>query len=185
MKLIIGLGNPGKQYASTRHNIGKDIVESFGGKYDFPAFEFEKKLRAFVSKKGDAILALPETFMNNSGEAAKLLINYYKINPNDLAVVHDDFDLETGKIKISKNISSAGHKGIESIIQHTGTKDFARIRIGIKPKAKQVNLEKFVLKKFSLIERFGVQKIIAKATEIIAFLLENGLEKTMNEFNRE
>lgn len=143
MILIIGLGNPGKRYKSTRHNIGFQIVDEFS------------------DGKG-VIIAKPQTFMNRSGEAVKALIKFYKIKSENLWVIHDDIDLPVGKIRISKNRGSAGHKGVASIIKKLKTKDFYRIRIGIQPKTgKPKDVEKFVLQKFTKEE----EKILKKVTK--------------------
>jgi len=185
MKLIIGLGNPGKQYKSTRHNLGRLIIKSFQKKAGFSDFESKKKMKALISKKEKTILALPETFMNSSGQSIKLIAKNYKLKSDNIIVIHDDFDLDIGKMKISKNRGAAGHKGIQSIINQLKTKSFIRFRIGIKPKRKPKDLDKFVLKKFSKTEQLIIKKAIKKTLGAISFYLENDLEKAMNEFNKE
>lgn len=130
MKIIAGLGNPGKEYQTTRHNAGRIALEVFRKKNKFNDWEFDKKLNALTSKKNGILLILPETFMNKSGLSLKKIITSQK-KARDLIVVHDDIDLELGKFKISFNKSSGGHKGVESIIKNIKTKEFARIRIGI------------------------------------------------------
>ena len=117
MILIIGLGNPGKKYKMTRHNVGFRIVDEFAKKHSFSDFYFSKKTSAEISKGAvsdqEIILAKPQTFMNLSGKAVKLLINFYKITPPGLVVIHDDIDILLGKIRISKGRGAAGHKGVE------------------------------------------------------------------------
>jgi PTH1 family peptidyl-tRNA hydrolase len=166
MILIIGLGNPEDQYSGTRHNIGFEIINQLAREKSFPDFKLQKKFQAEISEgtiNGEkTILAKPQTFMNNSGQAVKALIDYYKTE--NLFVIHDDIDLPLGEIKISKGRGSAGHKGVESIIQHLKTKDFTRVRIGICPKdGKPEKVEDFVLEKFSTEE----EKILKKNIENI------------------
>jgi PTH1 family peptidyl-tRNA hydrolase len=167
MILIIGLGNPGRKYKNTRHNIGSRVID---------------KLKALNLK--NVILAKPSTFMNESGKAVKNLLRTYHLKSNNLIVIHDDIDLPIGKIRIVKNRGAAGHKGIESIIKGLKTKDFIRFRIGICPKiGKPENPEKFVLEKFNKEEEI-VKEVIQKTVEAVEYAFKNGLEKAMNKFNK-
>ena len=152
MKLIVGLGNPGRKYKKTRHNIGFVIID---------------ELKRHISKK-DAILLKPLTYMNNSGKEVKSVMDKNKIS--DLIVVHDDVDLPFNEIRVSKNISSAGHKGVQSIINELGTQNFIRVRVGIGPRwdqksqrGKKINTERFVLEKFTKEEKKQLKDIIKKA----------------------
>ncbi len=150
MILIAGLGNPGKKYKKTRHNIGFGVIDELNKK------SFQK----------DVILFKPQTFMNNSGQAVSKKMS--KLNPEKLIVVHDDIDLPLGTIRISKNKSSAGHKGVQSIIDQLGTQQFTRIRIGIQPSDKKPqNTDKFVLEKFSKQEKKIIKLTIEQAVEIV------------------
>ena len=181
MILIVGLGNPGKKYQDTRHNIGFRVID---------------KLQSLNLEK--VILAKPKTFMNLSGKAVKNLLKTYHLKPNNLIVIHDDIDLPLGKIRIVKNRRAAGHKGVESIIKELVTKDFVRVRVGICPKTgKPKNVEKFVLQKpseagdetksqrpFNKDEEEIVREVIKKSVEAIEILLREGLEKAMNKFNK-
>lgn len=189
MKIIIGLGNPQKKYESTRHNLGRLILKEFQKQTDFPEFKLKKKFQSLLSegnlKKQKMILALPEASMNLSGKSIKSLIANYKLPIIHLLVIHDDFDLELGKIRISKNRGAAGHKGVQSIINELKTKDFIRFRIGIKPNRKPKDLDKFVLKKFTGTEQKIIKKIIEKTLNAIEVFLNQGLEKAMSEFNKE
>lgn len=190
MKLIVGLGNPGKKYKKTRHNIGKEIIKNFTKNFDFPKFKINKKLFAKISKKENIVLTLPTTYMNNSGQAVKLLVTRYGLRVTDLVVIHDDIDLPLGKLKISQNRSAAGHKGVQSIINELGTKNFIRFRIGInnlkdlrvRPLSNE-SLEKFVLKRFARKEQAIINKIIKQANEAIDILLKQGIERTMSQYN--
>lgn len=180
MKIIVGLGNPGKKYNQTRHNIGFEIVDKIQSEfkeYNFTQWSKNKKFQAETCEgfcnDEKIILAKPYTFMNESGQAVQALMNFYKIPPLDLIVIHDDLDLELGKIKIQKNISSAGHNGIKSIIEKTGTQMFWRVRIGIakSDKQKQGETAKFVLNKFNLLEKIKIKKITRQAIEEIQKLI--------------
>ena len=151
MILIAGLGNPGKEYERTRHSIGFRVIDELA-----------------KNKPSDAVLLKPQTFMNNSGEAVSSAVNFYKIKPADLWVVHDDVDLPLGEFKISKNRGSAGHKGVESIIKKLGTKDFNRVRIGICPiKGKPEAVEKFVLQNFTKTEEKTIKEVIERTIQTI------------------
>lgn len=164
MKLIIGLGNPGEEYKLTRHNCGFLTLNYIAEKNKFPEFEENKKLNSLIAKKEMTILALPQTFMNDSGLAVKKIKDLYKIKPEDIFVIHDDADLLLGNYKISFDKNSAGHKGVESIIKNLKTKKFWRARIGINAK-KRIPAEKIVLKKFSKKEMEMVEKIIKEINE--------------------
>jgi PTH1 family peptidyl-tRNA hydrolase len=157
MYLIVGLGNPGKKYEKTRHNIGFRVID-----------ELEKSVFNF-----DITLLKPDSFMNNSGKAVKECLNYYKIPAANLIVIHDDIDLAFGIIKLNKNSSSAGHKGVQSIIDTLKTQDFTRIRIGISPKSEarisksETDTAEFVLKNFTKNEEEQIPEIIKKAVGLI------------------
>jgi len=154
MKLIAGLGNPGGKHKKTRHNVGFRAID---------------ELKRHISKK-DAIFLKPTTYMNNSGKEVKSVIKNCKLKIENLVVVHDDIDLPLGTIRISENISSAGHKGVQSIINELRTQDFTRVRIGIRPNHK-VDTEKFVLEKFSKEEEKQLKQIIKEAALQVKQLL--------------
>ncbi len=161
--LIVGLGNPGKEYEKTRHNVGFEVLDSFAEK-EGASFS-EKKAFGFSAqckKKGRTIFLLkPTTFMNNSGEVVSFFKEYYKINPENILVIHDDLDIDFGKVKISKDSRAAGHNGVQSIIDQLGTKDFSRMRIGIAnelSKSKKIEGRKFVLQRFNKEEQAEIEK---------------------------
>ncbi|MFH1656633.1 MAG: aminoacyl-tRNA hydrolase [Candidatus Nealsonbacteria bacterium] len=187
MIIIIGLGNSGIKYNNTRHNIGFKVIDQFAEKKNFPEFKLSKKFNSLISQYNlnnkKIVLAKPQTFMNESGKAVKSLTNFYKTKKTELIVIHDDIDLPTEKIKISKDRGSAGHKGIESIISEIGNKNFIRFRIGIQSHKKINTTEKFVLQKFTKQEINILKNITKKTIEAIEFLITNGLEKTMNKYN--
>jgi len=174
-KLIIGLGNPGQQYKNTRHNIGFMVLDKFQkeNEADFSNWKEDKKNQSLICtgkiNNKTYILAQPQTFMNKSGEAVQKLMAYYKINLDDLLVIHDDIDIVLGEIKLQKGRSSAGHKGVQSIIDQIGSKDFSRLRIGIakEDRKKMGDIVKFVLRKFGLFEKKKLNKILNKAIETI------------------
>ena len=156
--LLVGLGNPGKKYAKTRHNAGFMFVDYFWkeyqGEFDFSDWELKKKLNAEISagKAGEKkiILMKPQTFMNLSGEAVKAALKYHKVKLSDLIVVHDEIDLPLGTYRFSTDSSAAGHKGAQSVISALGIKNFTRLRIGIdNRKEKKIATEKYVLGKLS------------------------------------
>jgi PTH1 family peptidyl-tRNA hydrolase len=186
MIIIIGLGNPGKKFEGTRHNIGFMAIDEFARKNDFPDFKLQKKSNAIVSERilGNeaVVLAKPQTFMNDSGKAVKQLISNTEAKMADLVIIHDDIDLPVGKIKIVKERGSAGHKGVESIIKNIGNDGLIRFRIGIAGQ-KDVKAMKVVLKNFSEEEQKIIGEIIHKTTEALNLFINEGLEKTMNEYN--
>jgi peptidyl-tRNA hydrolase, PTH1 family len=177
MKLVIGLGNPGKQYEKTRHNIGFVIVNALREHLHGTDWKLSKKFNAEISEIGSGeekiILAKPMTFMNASGQAVQLIMNFYQLTNKDLIVVHDDKDLKLGEIKIQEDRGHAGHNGIRSLIDHIGTKDFTRVRIGVASDndRRMQDTSKFVLGKFGLLEKRKVKEIVEKSVETIVSLL--------------
>ncbi len=157
MKLIVGLGNPGRKYKKTRHNIGFRVIDALKKSLD-------------KARDKEIILFKPQTFMNQSGKAVKKKIENCKLKIENLLVVHDDIDLPLGTIRISENISSAGHKGVQSIIDELRTQNFTRARIGIRPDHK-VDTEKYVLGKFTKEEEKQLKQIIKEAALQVKQLL--------------
>jgi len=191
MTLICGLGNPGKKFDGTRHNLGFRIIDQFARKKRFPKFKLSQKYRSLISKKllnkEKIVLAKPQTFMNDSGKAVKALTRSYKLESKNLIIIHDDIDLPIEEMRIVKNRGAAGHKGVQSIINELSTKDFVRFRIGIKPKSYILNpksLDKFVLKKFNKEEKEILKKVTKNAVLAIDSMIKNSLEKAMNKFNK-
>lgn len=180
MKLIIGLGNPGKEYEKTRHNVGFVILDRLQkelSSHGINNWEVSKKFNAEICgctiNNEKIILAKPLTFMNNSGEAVSLIIHYYKVNIKDLIVVHDDKDIMIGEYKMQENRDHAGHNGVRSIIEHLKNKNFTRIRIGVaseNPK-KMSDTAKFVLNKFSLFEKKKIENSISNSIKNILELI--------------
>ena len=182
MKLIIGLGNPGKKYAKTRHNVGFMIIDQWqkqlAKKNSIANWELSKKFNAeicsYTLNGKKIILAKPMTFMNDSGQAVGLLRHYYQVLPKNLIVVHDDKDLQLGAIKVQTDRGHAGHNGVYSIIEHIGNQNFTRVRVGIasENQKKMADVAKFVLGNFSLLERKKAREIIERGIEEIVKLLE-------------
>lgn len=160
---IIGLGNPGNKYKGSRHNAGFDLIDFFVKNNDLEKFSFSEKLNAEISQNQNLVVVKPHSFMNLSGIVVKKTIQKFGIKPENIVVVHDDIDIEIGKIKISKNSGPAGHKGVTSIIKEIGTKDFTRIRIGILPNKKPEEVSDFVLEKFSPEEKKLLNEAYSKA----------------------
>jgi peptidyl-tRNA hydrolase, PTH1 family len=187
MIIIIGLGNPGTQFKNTRHNVGFMAVDEFAKKNNFSDFKLQKKANALVSEhiigNEGVVLAKPQTFMNDSGKSVKQLTSNTEAKMADLIIIHDDIDLPVGKIKIVKDRGSAGHKGVESIIKSIGNDGLIRFRIGIGGQ-NNVKAMKVVLKKFSLQENKIIDETIQKVSEALDLFIEDGLEKTMNEYNK-
>ncbi len=190
MKIIIGLGNPGEEYEKTRHNIGFAVISNFRLKVsDFSDWKINKKFNAEISEgkiRGEKIVLLkPHTFMNNSGQAVAAATHFYKIKSADILVIHDDIDLPLGKMRVKKDGSSGGHRGMESIIAALGTNNFSRLKVGVGPKERPKNFDaaNFVLKKFGKGEEKTLNLIIKKTTEAAAMILDQGAEKAMNQFN--
>jgi len=165
MLLILGLGNPGKKYESTRHNAGFFILDKIKERWKLPDFKFNKKINAQISKgkieDKEITLIKPETFMNLSGESARKALAFWKLAPKDIMVIHDDIDIPLGKYKIARDSRSAGHNGVQNIIDALGTQKFTRLRIGIKNTDLnfKISPEDFVLQKFSDKERLEIEKI--------------------------
>ncbi len=169
MKLIAGLGNPGSKYKNTRHNAGVIILESWLKNQNFNNLELNKKISAKISKNENLIIAFPQTFMNESGTPISKISKQFDIKPNNILILHDDSDLFVGEYKMHFKRGSAGHKGVESIINHIKTEDFWRLRIGIRPKTAGVRqkAEDFVLKKFNPNELKTVNNLVEEASESI------------------
>lgn len=154
MKIIVGLGNPGKQYELTRHNVGFMAIDAIADEYGLTWAKWKDKYSALVARYNDIILVKPQDFMNVSGLAVRNIFDYYKIPvkedlANILTVIHDDLDVDLGTFKVATSSRAAGHNGVQSLIDHLGTKKFTRCRVGIRvPTPRKIPSEKFVLEKF-------------------------------------
>lgn len=185
MHLIVGLGNPGQQYAATRHNAGFMMLDYLAAEHKL-AF-IDSKWKALVVKavlwNEPVILLKPETFMNLSGVAVAGAAKFYKLQPADIVVIHDDLDLESGRLKMVPGGGDGGHKGIRSIIDHLGTKDFPRIKIGIGRPPVPVAPDKYVLGRFDATEKVLIEQRMAVVSEAVRLFLQQGIAVAMNLIN--
>lgn len=187
MFIIVGLGNPDKQYEGTRHNVGFDVIDAIAEKYNIPVDT--KKHRAYVGKGiidgCKVILAKPQTYMNLSGESVWSLVDFYKIDPEEeLLIIYDDVSLDVGQLRIRKKGSAGGHNGIKSIISHLGTSEFHRIKVGVGEKPKNYDLADYVLGHFSKAEREVMEEGYQNAIKAAALIVQGEIDCAMNEFNK-
>ncbi len=185
-KLIAGLGNPGKDYARTRHNIGFSVVDEVASSFNLSIdrSRFSSRYAKAKIKGNNVFLLKPMTYMNRSGNAVSQFISYYKIAVPDIIVVHDDMDLETGRIRIARNRGHGGHNGVRSIIDMLGSRDFTRIRMGVgHPRGSAGNVTKHVLGNFSSEEAVIVDQCIETAADACIMILEKGVSSAMNFYN--
>lgn len=182
MKLIVGLGNPGREYKNTRHNIGFMVLDEYLGKVDWKRKTETDFYQAEILNE-TVIFMKPLTYMNLSGLAVKKIANFYKINIDNILIIQDDLDLEVGKYKIKRNSSAGGHNGIKSIINELNTDSFARLKIGI-GKSTNIPTDKYVLSKFSDEDLNKIMKNKEDYKEIINTFIANGIEKTLANYNK-
>lgn len=185
MKIIVGLGNPTSQYAGTRHNVGFSVILEIADTYDIKVDT--KKHKALIGKGvigGEkVILAMPQTYMNLSGESVRELLDYYKCDNQDLLVIYDDIDLDVGKLRLRAKGSAGGHNGIKNIIAHIGTQEFDRIRVGVGHKPKGWDLADYVLGRFQKEEQPLIREGAKNACKAAACIIDSGIEAAMNKFN--
>ena len=186
MFLIVGLGNPGKQYEHTRHNIGFDVMDALAEKYNISISE--KKHKALCGKgviNGvKVVLAKPQTYMNLSGESVAELVNYYKMDPEEeMIVIYDDISLAPGNLRIRKKGSAGGHNGIKNIIAHLGTQEFPRVRIGVGEKPARMDLADYVLGHFPKEEAETMTTAFKDGAAAVVDMMTEGVEAAMNHFN--
>lgn len=185
-RLIVGLGNPGKTYQKTRHNLGFRVVDLLSekhkkgfkggkGKYFYSRIEIEDK---------EVILLKPQTYMNQSGQAVLDSLNFFNLTPPEIFIICDDVNLPLGRLRIREKGSDGGHKGLGSVIYHLYTEEFPRLRLGIGPLPDGMELEDFVLKKFKKEEGEKVEEMVQKGVLATECLIDFGIEECMNEFNQ-
>jgi len=186
MKLIVGLGNPGKQFDHTRHNIGFDVIDKLSEQLNIPLSQakFKGLFGAGIVKGEKVILLKPLTYMNLSGESIGAVMDYYDIEIDDLLVIYDDLDLPTGKIRLRQKGSAGGHNGIKSTIAHTGTQEFKRIRVGISRPQNRMPITDYVLGKFSKEEQEEMDQAINKACDACEAWVEMPFLQVMNQYNQ-
>lgn len=187
MYIIVGLGNPGKDYANTRHNIGFDVIDKLAEQENISVLE--KKHKAIIGKGYVAgqkcILAKPQTFMNLSGESVRELVDYYKVDEKEeLIVISDDISLDVGQLRIRKKGSAGGHNGLKNIISHLGHDTFMRVKMGVGEKPKGYDLADYVLGHFSAKERAVMDEAAGRAADAIRMMITEDADAAMNEYNR-
>lgn len=182
MKLVVGLGNPGDEYAETRHNVGFEVVEELARRWRAPLKSWRRIARMSKVPGLDVILAEPTTFMNASGECVERLASFYKLEPGDTLVVVDEIQLPVGRLKFSASGSAGGHNGLKSVIEHVGP-DFPRLRIGVGRGDPRWDLADHVLSVFRAEEHAIIKDAIGRAADGAAMFLESGLAKAMNRYN--
>lgn len=168
MKLIVGLGNPGEGYQNTRHNVGFMVADRLAGDEGF-ANNFE----AQILKRDLVVLVKPQTYMNRSGIAVREILNFFKLEPKDLILIHDDLDIELGKYKIEASKGPKQHNGVTSVEESIGTRDFLRVRVGVNNRNSEARIpgEKYVLENFSEMEMMTVDKVIDEVVQKIKELI--------------
>lgn len=185
MKLIVGLGNPTKDYEKTRHNAGFMVMDALSKELStsISNSKFKGEYVKVKYKGEDIFLLKPMTYMNNSGESVIQIMNFFKISPNDLIVIYDDLDMPTGRLRLRENGSAGGHNGIKSIIANIGTQNFKRIRVGI-DRHPRIPVVDYVLGRFSKDEQPLIEAGINDAVKAVMLTLDKGFTAAMNEFNQ-
>jgi PTH1 family peptidyl-tRNA hydrolase len=187
MFIIVGLGNPTKEYEGTRHNVGFEVIDRIADKYNISVTD--RKSRAFCGKgiiAGQKVLLVkPQTYMNLSGESVRGLVDYYKIDEeSELLVIFDDISLDVGQLRIRKKGSAGGHNGIKNIIAHLGTNVFQRIKVGVGEKPKEYDLADYVLGHFSKAEQEVMEDGYKDAIQAVELILQGDIDGAMNQFNK-
>lgn len=187
MYIIVGLGNPTREYQNTRHNIGFSVIDKIADIYSIDVLE--KKHKSLIGKgiinKNRVILAKPQTYMNLSGESIRSLIDYYKVDEKqELIVIYDDISLDVGQLRIRKKGSAGGHNGIKNIIAHLGHDIFPRIKVGIGNKPADCDLADYVLGNFLKEEQKIIENAVANTAAAVEEIIANGADAAMNRYNK-
>ena len=184
MWLVVGLGNPGRRYASTRHNVGFEVIENLAQRWSIPAEG--KQLGALVGAgrigSDKAMLARPQSFMNRSGHPVRSLMGYFKLETNNVIIVHDDLDLPFGRVQLKRGGGHGGHNGLRDIAKHAG-KDTVRVRVGVGRPPEGWDTADYVLGKWSSAEQAEIPHTVDRASDAVEAVLRDGLETAMNQFN--
>jgi PTH1 family peptidyl-tRNA hydrolase len=183
IRVIAGLGNPGRDFERTRHNLGFEVVDFLKGKAEFVGGEGDYHRCDTVVSSVKIVLLKPTTYMNRSGAAIRQVVETEDLSPEEVLVIADDFNLPLGKIRLRRSGSDGGHNGLASIIYHLGTEDFARIRLGIGPVPEGVPAEEFVLERFKKSEVASAKNMVERAAKAVSTWLEEGFEKSASKFN--
>ena len=185
MYVIVGLGNPGKEYADTKHNVGFRVIDKLAGQYNIDVSKFKHKALigdGMISGQ-KVLLVKPQTYMNLSGESVKEVMSFYKVPIENMIVVYDDTSLEIGMIRLREKGSAGGHNGIKNIISHMGTDTFNRVKVGIGEKPNGWDLADYVLAKFSKDDEAGIERGIDNASQAVGIFISLGMKDAMNKFN--
>ena len=185
MKLVVGLGNPGKEYEKTRHNMGFNTINKISQQYNIEVKQnkFQALYGSGMIEKEKVILLKPQTYMNLSGNSVKEVVDFYKIEKEKILVIYDDMDIEPGKIKIRKKGSAGGHNGMKSIIQMIGTEEFPRIRVGIGRPIRKDDEINYVIGAIPEEDLKRLDEGIEKAQKAVEEILRNGVDSAMNKYN--
>lgn len=186
MKIVVGLGNPGKRYEATPHNVGYLAVDMLAERLQCGmrrSFRFKSRMGKGHMPGRDILLVKPETYMNNSGLAVGRIVRYYRTELEDLIVVLDDADLEPGRLRVKARGGSGGHRGLASVIEHVHSDAFVRVRIGIGRRRRAENLVKHVLLPFPEKDKPAAEAAVKRAADAVVCLIEEGNEAAMNVFN--
>jgi PTH1 family peptidyl-tRNA hydrolase len=186
-KLIIGLGNPGQEYAGTRHNVGFWVVTLLSRRHHIPLkrHRYQSRYGAGEINRVPVVLAQPMTYMNNSGQAAQALLKAYHLKPQDMLVVYDDFALKVGTLRLRPSGSAGGQGGMRSIMTYTGTQEFPRLRLGVGPLPEGVPMPDFVLSPFEESEKERMRQVLEYAADAAEAWLTEPIETVMSQFNRD
>ena len=185
MYIIVGLGNPGKEYAHTRHNVGFETIDILA---DRMGIEVEEKKHKGLCGKGilagqKVILLKPQTYMNLSGESVRAAADFYKVDTEDILVIYDDISLEPGQLRLRGKGSAGGHNGIKNIIAHLGTQEFPRIKVGVGDKPKGMDLADYLLGHFSKEDQAKMDEAFKDAADAAEMILDKGMDAAMNHYN--
>lgn len=186
MYVIVGLGNPGKTYANTRHNVGFDTIDLLAERNNIKVNKIKfKSVYGEGNINGEkVVLVKPQTYMNNSGETVRDIASFFKLKPQEIIVIVDDIDIEFAGVRIRKKGSAGSHNGLKSIIHLLGSEDFPRIKIGIGKRHEGQRLSDFVLSRFSKDERKIIEESLIYSAEAVETILKDGIEASMNQFNK-
>jgi PTH1 family peptidyl-tRNA hydrolase len=186
IELVVGLGNPGTQYASTRHNCGFRVVERLGDRWHIalqPQRRFRGRYGEGAGPAGKLRLLCPDTFMNRSGESVRSVVDWFKLAPASVLVVYDDIDLPFGRLRLRQSGSAGGHNGMKSLIQHLGTQDFPRVRVGVGAPAGERDTVSHVLGGFTPREQQYLADLLDAAADAVEMVLKQDMPTAMNRFN--
>lgn len=187
MKVLVGLGNPGRKYEGTRHNIGFDLIAEIGKRWSAPRAreKFDSQITEVVVGTERLLLVAPQTFMNLSGRSVRQVLDFYQLSPEDFLIACDDLNLPLGKLRVRKGGSSGGQKGLQNILQHLGTELVARLRIGVGRPPGERDAADYVLEKFHKSELATVDAAVALAANAAECWVKEGIDAAMNKFNAE